>query len=68
ESVQNDGWEIVVGRLAKLMQLSLSISRSILRSKSINFETMEEALDHLKKEDPTLQWNKLNQELIAYVN
>ncbi|MGB7341631.1 MAG: hypothetical protein WBC91_22230 [Phototrophicaceae bacterium] len=64
QTANYDGWEIVVGNLNKVIQLSLKIARSLLRTKSINFKTMQEALDHLRKEDPTINWENLNQSLV----
>lgn len=63
-AIDNTGWEIVVGNLNTIVSMSLKISRSLLRTKSINFKTMEEALDHLKKEDPTINWDSLDQTII----
>ncbi|GAB5493070.1 MAG: hypothetical protein Phog2KO_32850 [Phototrophicaceae bacterium] len=64
QSPSDDGWEIVVGNLNKIMELSLKISRSLLSTKSINFKSIDDAFSHLKKEDSSLSWDKLNQELV----
>ena len=64
ERGSGDSWEIVVGKIDRLLRLSLSISRSIVQTKSINFHTLDEALNHLKKEDKLLSWEKLNQTVL----
>ena len=58
DAQSNAGWDIVVGKLDLIKKLSIRVSRSILHTKSINFETMNEAIAHLKKEDPDLSWDK----------
>ncbi|MEM9950491.1 MAG: hypothetical protein AAF846_02730 [Chloroflexota bacterium] len=64
EATKNDGWEIVVGPMTSIMRISLSISRSLLRMKAINFRTTSEALAHLKEQDASLNWYKLDRSLL----
>lgn len=64
DSNQDDSWEIVVGKMNSIMKLSLSISRSVLKTKVINLQTIDEAIEHLKKEDPDLTWEKMNDNIL----
>ncbi|MEM9950492.1 MAG: hypothetical protein AAF846_02735 [Chloroflexota bacterium] len=65
EATKDDGWEIVVGTMNPVMKMSITISRSLLRMRAINFRTMSEALAHLKDNDATLYWHKLDRSLLG---
>lgn len=54
------GWEIMIGKLDKITALSMSLSRSFLRQKTIAFHTLDEAITHLKREDKQLNWDYIN--------
>lgn len=60
------GWSITVGELDIIMKMGIAVARSLLKNKTISFDTMDEALTHLKQEDSTLSWDKANTDLLEF--
>lgn len=66
DSVTTNGWSITVGKLNIMTKMGIAVSRSLLKNKATSFDTMDEALAHLRQEDSDLSWDKLNTELLEF--
>ncbi len=66
EDAKTGGWSITVGKLDIVTKMGIAVSRSLLKNKSTSFDTMDEALNHLKQEDSNLSWDKANMDLLEF--
>ena len=60
------GWSITVGKLDVFTKMGITVSRSLMQRKATTFDTMDEALAHLKAEDSSLSWDKLNTDFLDF--
>ncbi len=61
--METEGWSITVGKLDVITKMGIQVSRSLMKRKATSFDTMDEALAHLKENDTNLSWDKLNSPL-----
>ncbi len=66
DSTKTGGWTITVGKLNIISKMGIAVSRSLMKNKSTSFDTMDEALNHLKQEDSNLSWDKANMDLLEF--
>ncbi len=61
----NVGWRITVGKVDVVTKMGIAVSKSILRAKIISVGRIDEAITHLKKVDPDLNWIQANKEILS---
>lgn len=54
------GWAITIREKSVIVKMSSAIGRSLLNVRARTFDTMEEAVTHLKNMDESLSWDKAN--------
>jgi hypothetical protein len=59
------GWSITLREKSMLIRMSIALARSLLKARARTFETLDEAIAHLRHVDRQLTWSKLNKELVA---
>jgi hypothetical protein len=59
------GWSITLREKSMLIRMSIALARSLLKARARTFETMDEALAHLRHVDRQLTWDNLNEALLA---
>lgn len=57
-------WQITVGKIDIVTKMSIAVARSVLRTKVISFDTMDEAVTHLKEKVETLNWDNARMNLL----
>ncbi|MCA9908540.1 MAG: hypothetical protein KC519_07820 [Anaerolineae bacterium] len=62
---EREGWIITVGGQNPVVKFVMSVSRSLLKVRTQNYETLMEAIAFLKTMDETLDWSQARMELIS---
>lgn len=57
-------WQITVGKIDIVTKMSIAVVRSVLQTKVISFNTMDEAVAHLKEKVEALSWNSAEMNLL----
>lgn len=55
------GWGITVGEKSPLVKMAAAMGASLFKMRYKTFDTMEQALAHLKYFDETIHWEKANE-------
>jgi hypothetical protein len=58
------GWSISVREKSTLVKMGAAMGASIFRMRYRAFDTLEQAIEHLKSVDGTLNWGKLDQSIV----
>jgi hypothetical protein len=59
------GWTLTLRETSTIIKLSSSLARSLLKVRTRTFDTLDEAIDHLTKFDPQINWEKMDKSVVA---
>jgi hypothetical protein len=59
------GWSITLREKSVVLRMGIALGRSMFKLRARTFDTLDEALDHLKRFDEQLHWDNLNHALVA---
>jgi hypothetical protein len=59
------GWNITLREKSMMVRMGIALGRSLLKVRARTFDTLDEALRHLKQFDDQLTWSNLNDKLVA---
>jgi hypothetical protein len=61
----NRGWSITIGEKNPVMAMVFFITRKLLKSKRASFTNLEEALQFLAEVDPSIDWSRKQDGIVA---
>ncbi len=59
------GWTLTLRETSTLIKLSSSLARSLLKTRTRTFNTLDEAIEHLKKFDPNINWEQMDKSVLT---